>query len=896
MTQPSQPSMSTTTAQRFVYDFGDGRADGHAGLRKLLGGKGANLAEMTRLGLPVPPGFTITTEACRAFWDEGEKLPAPVREQVLTSLAQLEARIGFRLGDRSAPLLVSVRSGAAASMPGMMDTVLNLGLNDQTVVGLAERTQNPRFAWDSYRRLLAMYSNVVMGLHSDHLEQLLERMKEKEDVHSDASLSVEALQELCNIFKAKIFDQTGKNFPQDPAEQLWAAIAAVFHSWNNHRAVHYRNANHIPHDLGTAVTVQAMVFGNMGPSSATGVAFTRDPNTGASTFFGEWLPNAQGEDVVAGLRTPQGINRFSGALDDSETLEHAMPAAYGELVRVKDLLERHYRDMQDIEFTVQEGRLWVLQTRGGKRSPAAEVKIAVDLVNEGLIDEKEAIRRVKTETLERLMHPRIDPDALRVVIAQGLGASPGAATGRISFSAQDAVERAGRGEEVLLVRRETSPEDVHGMLRARGVLTARGGMTSHAAVVARGMSKPCIVGCRDLEVDPHAKVLRVRGRELREGDVLTIDGSEGTVMLGVVETIQPRTSNEVATLMSWVDGHRRLRVRTNADTARECKAAREFGAEGVGLCRTEHMFFDEDRVNVVREMILAADEQGRRSALNQLLPMQRSDFVEIFRTMRGLPVCIRLLDPPLHEFLTENPGDVEAMAARMKMPVEKVRERYRELHEVNPMLGHRGCRLGLTFPEIYEMQVAAIIEAAILLAREGQTVEPEIMIPLVGHVRELEVLRMLVKNTADLVQKDHNQHIDYRIGTMIELPRACLTADQIAPSADFFSFGTNDLTQTTFGISRDDCGRFLPLYIDMGLFPGDPFVSIDPAVGELVKIAADRGRSVKPDLKLGICGEHGGEAQTIRYCHRIGLDYVSCSPFRVPIARLAAAQAALEDA
>jgi len=894
----SQDSPSNESP-RFVYTFGDGQAEGHAGLRTLLGGKGANLAEMTRLGLPVPPGFTITTEACRTFWSNGERLPDAARAQVLASLALLESRIGFKLGDPTAPLLVSVRSGSAASMPGMMDTVLNLGLNDKTVVALAERTQNPRFAWDSYRRLLAMFSNVVMGLQSDHLEQLLERMKEKEDVHSDSSLSVEALIELCSIFKDRIFDLCGRAFPQDPAEQLWAAINAVFRSWNNHRAVHYRNANQIPHDLGTAVTVQAMVFGNMGSSSATGVAFTRDPNTGASTFFGEWLPNAQGEDVVAGIRTPQGINRNSGALTNDETLEHTMPAAYGELVRVKDLLERHYRDMQDIEFTVQEGRLWVLQTRSGKRSPAAEVKIAVDMVAEGLIERSEAIRRVRTETLEKLMHPRIDPDAPRTVIAQGLGASPGAATGRIAFTAQEAVERAGRGEDVILVRRETSPEDVHGMLRARGVLTARGGMTSHAAVVARGMSKPCIVGCRDIEVDANARTLRVRGRELREGEVITIDGAEGTVMLGVVETIQPRTSDEVGQLMSWVDGFRRLKVRTNADTARECKAARDFGAEGVGLCRTEHMFFDEGRINAVREMILASDEAGRRKALAQLLPMQRTDFVDIFRTMSGLPVTIRLLDPPLHEFLTENPGDIEAMAERMQMPVADIRERYRELHEVNPMLGHRGCRLGLTFPEIYEMQVAAIIEAACILKREGQTVEPEIMIPLVGHTKELEVLRMLVKNTAELVQRDHGQTIEYRIGTMIELPRACLTADQIAPSADFFSFGTNDLTQTTFGISRDDCGRFLPLYIDMGLFPGDPFVSIDPAVGELVKMAVDRGRSVKPDLKLGICGEHGGEATTIRFCHNIGLDYVSCSPFRIPIARLAAAQAALaglEDA
>jgi pyruvate,orthophosphate dikinase len=878
--------------QRFVYDFGDGVADGNAGMRDLLGSKGANLHEMTRLGLPVPPGFTITTEACRAFWSSGE-LSAEVRAQVLASFALLEKRTGLRLGDPAAPLLVSVRSGAAATMPGMMDTVLNIGLNDWTVLGLAERTANERFAWDSYRRLLHMYSNVVLGLHSDHLEQLLERMKEKEDVHSDASLSSLALRELCQIFQEKIVDLSGRRFPQDPTEQLWAAIGAVFRSWNNHRAVHFRNANHIPHDLGTAVTVQAMVFGNMGPSSATGVAFTRDPNTGASFFFGEWLPNAQGEDVVSGLTTPYPLNSQSGALDPTETMQHALPMAYADLVRIKDTLERHYRDVQDIEFTVEQDRLWILQTRTAKRSATAEVRIAVDLVQEGVIDPREAILRVRTETLERLMHPCIDPDAPREVLTRGLGASPGAASGRIAFSTQDAIERAGRGEDVILVRRETSPEDVHGMLRSKGVLTARGGMTSHAAVVARGMSKPCIVGCRDLEVDIDAKTMRLGAHTFREGDILTIDGADGTVMRGRVPTVQPKQSPEVTRLMSWVDGYRRLSVRTNADTARECRVARDFGAEGVGLCRTEHMFFEEDRVMAVREMILAEDETGRRKALAQILPMQRSDFIAIFRTMAGLPVTIRLLDPPLHEFLTENPGDLEAMAARLEMPLPKIRERYRALREVNPMLGHRGCRLGLSFPEIYEMQVSAIIEAACILAKEGLVIEPEILIPLVFHVRELEILRELIRSTAEAIQLDYGTCINYRIGSMIELPRACVTADQLATAADFFSFGTNDLTQTTFGISRDDCGRFMPLYIDIGLLPGDPFVAMDPAVGELVKLAVDKGRKVKPDLKIGICGEQGGEASTIRFCHGIGLDYVSCSPFRVPIARLAAAQAAL---
>ncbi|MCC6623421.1 MAG: pyruvate, phosphate dikinase [Deltaproteobacteria bacterium] len=879
---------------QWVYSFGEGQADGDATKRALLGGKGANLAEMTRLGLPVPPGFTITTEACRAFWAHGERLTDEIRAQVEDARRLLERRMGQALGDPQGGLLVSVRSGAAVSMPGMMDTVLNLGLNDVTVEALARRTGNPRFAWDSYRRLLHMYSNVVMGLHGDHLEDLLVRMKEREDLHSDASLTAETLEELVGIFKDQIFEQAGQPFPQDATTQLWAAIDAVFRSWNTRRAVDYRNANQIPHDLGTAVTVQAMVFGNMGQTSATGVAFTRNPNTGERMFFGEWLPNAQGEDGVAGIRTPLPINVESGAESPDETLEHQQPEAYADLLRVKDLLERHYRDMQDIEFTVQEGRLFVLQTRGGKRSPAAEVRIAAELVDEGLVTQAEAVKRVRTETLEKLMHPRIDPTAPRVVIAQGLGASPGAATGRVCFHAQDAVERAGRGEDVILVRRETSPEDIHGMLKARGVLTARGGMTSHAAVVARGMSKPCIVGCRDIEVAPDARLFRARGGQIiKDGDLVTIDGAEGTVMLGAVATIQPKPSPELERIMTWADGIRTLRIRTNADTARECLAARERGAEGVGLCRTEHMFFEEGRITAVREMILADSEEGRRNALAALLPMQRGDFVAIFRVMRDLPVTVRLLDPPLHEFLTENAGDIESMARHLGLPVDRVQERYRSLHEVNPMLGHRGCRLGLTFPEIYEMQVRAIIEAACELAADGIVVEPEIMIPLVGHVRELETMRELVRSTAERVQVEQGRDVAYKIGTMIELPRACLTADQIAGAADFFSFGTNDLTQTTFGISRDDCGRFLPLYIEMGILPGDPFVAIDPAVGELVRMGTEKGRSVKADLKVGICGEHGGEPTSIHFCHAIGLDYVSCSPFRVPVARLAAAHAAL---
>jgi pyruvate,orthophosphate dikinase len=722
---------------------------------------------------------------------------------------------------------------------------------------------------------------------------MLERMKEKEDVVSDASLSTEALKDLTRIYRDRIMELNGRAFPQDPEAQLWAAIEAVFSSWNNRRAVDYRNAHRIPHDLGTAVTVQAMVFGNMGPSSATGVAFTRNPNTGTPTFFGEWLPNAQGEDVVAGIRTPQPLNRDSGSFSDDETMATALPEAYADLVRVKDLLERHYREMQDIEFTVQEGRLWVLQTRTGKRSPVAEVRVAVDLVNEGLIDTREAVLRVKPETLEKLMHPRIDPDAEREVIAVGLGASPGAATGRVVFSAQDAVEWTGRGEAVILVRRETSPDDISGMLKAKGVLTARGGMTSHAAVVARGMSKPCIVGCRDIEVDYARRRFIAGTTTIAEGDVITIDGGEGLVMKGSVATIQPRPTAEVATLMGWADGFRRLRVRTNADTPRECIAARELGAEGVGLCRTEHMFFDKDRINTVREMILAETEQGRRVALGRLLPMQREDFVGIFRAMAGFPVTIRLLDPPLHEFLTDADEDIAAMAQYLGQDVEHVRARYRALHEVNPMLGHRGCRLGITFPEIYEMQVRAIVEAAHAVKAAGIEVQPEIMVPLVGHVRELELMRELVASTVVSVGEEIGEDLHVKIGTMIELPRACVTADQIAPVADFFSFGTNDLTQTTFGISRDDCGRFLPLYVEAGILPGDPFVSIDPGVGMLIEMAAQRGRAANPSLHIGICGEHGGEPKSIAFCDGLGLDYVSCSPFRVPIARLAAAQAHL---
>ncbi|MCB9728083.1 MAG: pyruvate, phosphate dikinase [Deltaproteobacteria bacterium] len=885
------------TETRYVYNFGANEADGSAAMKKLLGGKGANLAEMTRLGLPVPPGFTVSTAACLAYLAEHQRFPDGLEDEALEALALLESRMGLRFGDASGPLLVSVRSGAAISMPGMMDTVLNLGLNDETVAGLGELTGNPRFAWDSYRRFIQMYANVVMGLRTDILEQYLERAKDIEDCLLDSELSVDALKNLVADYKQTVLDLSGTAFPQDPREQLWNAIAAVFRSWNTRRAVDYRNSEGIAHDLGTAVNVQAMVFGNMGEDSATGVAFTRDPKTGQQRFFGEWLPNAQGEDVVAGVRTPQPINLASGALSDDVTLEAAMPKVYEELVRLYHVLERHYRDMQDIEFTIQQGRLWMLQTRTGKRSPRAEVRIAVDMANEGLITRNEAILRVRTETIERLLHPQIDPSAERAVIATGLGASPGAATGKVVFFADDAVERAGRGEAVILVRRETSPEDIHGMLSARGILTARGGMTSHAAVVARGISKPCIVGAGEIDVDSVARTMTCGDVVVHEGDILTLDGGDGSVMLGEMPTIQPEPTADLHELMGWVDAVRRLKVYTNADTPRDCQIARDFGAEGIGLCRTEHMFFDEERIMAVREMILADDEQGRRRALEKILPMQRGDFRGIYKVMDGLPVIIRLLDPPLHEFLPQTEREIAALAEELGVDAEELDARNRALHEVNPMLGHRGCRLGLTFPEIYEMQVRAILEAAVEAVREdGVAVKPLIMIPLVGHVRELAFLREVVDATARRVLAEGETDVPYQVGTMIELPRACLTADEIAAEADFFSFGTNDLTQTTFGISRDDCPRFLPLYVDVGILPIDPFVSLDSAVCELVRMATEKGRAVKPGLSIGICGEHGGEPRSVAFCHSVGLDYVSCSPPRIPVARLAAAHAALAEA
>ncbi|MDP6942765.1 MAG: pyruvate, phosphate dikinase [Myxococcota bacterium] len=879
-----------------VYDFGGGQAAGTSDQKDLLGGKGANLAEMTRLGLPVPPGFTVSTATCLQFLAEDQTLPSEAVEQVRLALGVLESRMDRRFGDAGQPLLVSVRSGAAVSMPGMMDTVLNLGLNDVTVEGLATSTQNPRFAYDSYRRFIQMYANVVMGVRGEVMEQYLDAARDKAGVDSDSELSVEALKALVETYKRVVFDATDRHFPQEPMEQLWLTIDAVFRSWNNRRAVDYRNAHDIPHDLGTAVNVQAMVFGNMGDDSGTGVAFTRDPNTGEERFFGEWLRNAQGEDVVAGIRTPQPINVDSGATEGDETLEAEMPGPYADLIDVYRRLESHYRDMQDLEFTIQQGRLWMLQTRNGKRTPRAEVRIAVDMANEGLISREEAVKRVSTEAIERLLHPQIDPHAVCEVVTRGLGASPGAATGKVVLTPEDAVDAAGRGEACILVRRETSPEDIHGMLKAEGILTARGGMTSHAAVVARGISKTCIVGAGEVHIDQGAGEVHIRGVVIKVGDVITLDGAEGTVMLGEVPTIQPETRPEVDELMSWVDALRRLDIYTNADTARDCKVARDFGAQGIGLCRTEHMFFDGERILAVREMILAKDEAGRRQALAKILPMQKGDFKAIFEVMDGLPVVIRLLDPPLHEFLPQTDKEIRQIAEQLDVSYDALKARNSSLEEVNPMLGHRGCRLGLTYPEIYEMQVQAIVEAAAEVIRDlGVDAMPRIMIPLVGHVRELELLREVCATVVGRRLASFPEvELEVPIGTMIELPRACLTADHIARSADFFSFGTNDLTQTTFGVSRDDCGNFLPLYVDYGILPIDPFVSIDPAVGQLVEMATIKGRSVTSDLSIGICGEHGGEPKSVAFCHQIGLDYVSCSPFRIPIARLAAAHAALE--
>ncbi|MDB5432183.1 MAG: pyruvate, phosphate dikinase [Caulobacter sp.] len=887
----------TLTKTRWVYSFGGGGADGDASMKNLLGGKGANLAEMSSLGLPVPPGFTVTTEACVHYYANGKSYPEALKGQVETGLATVEKITGKTFGDAKNPLLVSVRSGARASMPGMMDTVLNLGLNDETVAGLAALSGDKRFAFDSYRRFIQMYSNVVLGLEHHMFEEILDDHKDRLGVTIDTALSADDWDAVVADYKKAVQDELGRPFPQDAHEQLWGAMGAVFASWMNDRAKFYRRMHDIPESWGTAVNIQSMVFGNMGETSATGVAFTRNPSTGEARLYGEFLINAQGEDVVAGIRTPQSLTEAAREEmgDTSPSMEAAMPVVFAEFKAVVEKLERHYRDMQDIEFTVEQGRLYMLQTRNGKRTAKAALKIAVDLAGEGVISRDEAILRVEPASLDQLLHPTIDPTAERNVVASGLPASPGAATGKIVFDADEAERLGNAGEAVILVRDETSPEDIHGMHAARGIITARGGMTSHAAVVARGMGRPCVSGAGEIAIYPREGLFRARGREFRAGEVITIDGSRGEVLSGSVTMIEPELTGDFAILMGWADQVRRLKVRANAETPLDARTARQFGAEGIGLCRTEHMFFDEDRIAAVREMILADDEAGRRTALAKILPMQRNDFVELFNIMEGLPVTIRLLDPPLHEFLPHTEEDLEAVALATGLDAAKLMRRAKELHETNPMLGHRGCRLGVSYPEIYEMQVRAIVEAACEVQKSGNPAPaPEIMHPLVAKGEEMKYLRELTDRTAKAVIAEQGVEIKYSVGTMVELPRAALRAGDLAATAEFFSFGTNDLTQTTFGISRDDSGRFLNAYIEKGIFEKDPFVSLDQeGVGDLIKIAAERGRAVRPDVKLGICGEHGGDPASIAFCETIGLDYVSCSPFRVPIARLAAAQAAL---
>jgi len=888
-------------ATQWVYNFGDGEADGSADMKNLLGGKGANLAQMALIGLPVPPGFTLTTEVCTHYYENDQSYPAELSGHVRSALSLVETRVGQKFGDAENPLLLSVRSGARASMPGMMDTVLNLGLNDRTVQGLAKRSGDRRFAFDSYRRFIQMYSDVVLCVDLAHFEKLLDRAKRRRGVTSDCDLLAEDLENLVTEYKAKVFDELDVHFPDDPQEQLWGAIGAVFGSWMNQRAKTYRRLNDIPASWGTAVSVQAMVFGNMGDDCATGVAFTRNPATGENEFYGEYLLNAQGEDVVAGIRTPQELTAAARQVHGSDSellsLEETMPAIYQELLDVRQKLEHHFKDMQDIEFTIQRGKLYMLQTRTGKRTTQAALKVAVDLASAGLISQSEAVMRLKPESLDQILHPTLDPDAPRNVVAKGLPASPGAASGKVVFSADEAERLGSAGESVLLVRIETSPEDIGGINAAKGILTSRGGMTSHAAVVARGMGRPCVSGAGAIRVDYAAQDLHIGELVVRAGDMLTIDGSSGEVMLGEVATVPPQLSGDFGTIMKWADGLRRMQVRANAETPADARAARDFGAEGIGLVRTEHMFFEGDRIVAMREMILALDEAGRRTALDKLLVMQRSDMVELFAIMDGLPVTVRLLDPPLHEFIPHTETEMASVAKAAQVPLERVRRRAADLREANPMLGHRGCRLAVTYPEICEMQARAVFEAAAEAGQGESSGRPpiaEIMVPLVADMKELEILKKVIEDTAEEVQRERGVKLLYRVGTMIELPRACLQAGVLAQAAEFFSFGTNDLTQTTYGLSRDDAGSFLPEYKANGIMEQDPFVSLDQeGVGELIRIAVERGRKTRPDIKLGICGEHGGDPASIGFCEKAGLDYVSCSPFRVPIARLAAAQAAV---
>ncbi len=910
---------------KLVFFFGEGKAEGTAKMRDLLGGKGANLAEMTNLGIPVPPGFTISTEVCRHYYRSGGEYPPGLEEEVEKALKRVEEVMGARFGDPSNPLLFSVRSGAPISMPGMMDTILNLGLNDQTVEGLAQKTGDERFAYDCYRRFVAMYGDVVFGLkpqekdERDPFEVILEEKKEERGVRYDHELSAEDLKDLVRLYKEEIKRRLGVDFPDDPREQLWGAIGAVFRSWNNPRAIAYRQLNDIPDDLGTAVNVQSMVFGNMGPDSGTGVVFTRNPATGENCLYGEYLMNAQGEDVVAGIRTPQPINKRQKGESPLSSLEEEMPELYNELEKYCKILEKHFRDMQDVEFTIQRRRLWILQTRAGKRTGMAAMRIAVDMVKEGLIDEEEALLRVEPDQLNHLLRPVFDPaekgKALQEgrVVARGLPAGPGAATGRVVFFASDAEEWASRGEEVLLVRVETSPEDIRGMNAAQGILTARGGMTSHAALVARQMGKVCVVGCEALQIDYKGRQMEVGGHIIREGDYVSIDGTTGEVILGKIPTrpseilqvlleksLRPEESSTFQIydqLMRWADAARRLGVRTNADKPEQAAIALAFGAEGIGLCRTEHMFFEGDRIDVMREMIIAEDSESRRKALRRLQPMQKEDFKGLFKVMGSRPVTIRTLDPPLHEFLPADEREIEELAEKLGLSPEELKAKVRALHEANPMLGHRGCRLGIVYPEITAMQAQAIFEAACEVKKEeGIEVHPEVMIPLVGDVEELRDQRRIVDEVAEEVFERYGLEVQYKVGTMIEIPRGALTADEVAQEAEFFSFGTNDLTQTTFGISRDDAGKFLRAYLEKGIWEFDPFTKLDRrGVGQLMEMAVKKGRATRGDLKTGICGEHGGEPSSVEFCHQIGLDYVSCSPFRVPIARLAAAQTAVRE-
>ncbi|MBX3023168.1 MAG: pyruvate, phosphate dikinase [Bdellovibrionales bacterium] len=882
--------------EKSVYFFAAGNSEGNAGMKNVLGGKGANLAEMTSLGLPVPPGFTIATEVCQSFYDNGEKLPEQLKTKVLEAMGKVEKLIGKKFGDTNDPLLVSVRSGARASMPGMMDTILNLGLNDQTVEGLAKNSNNPRFAWDSYRRFVTMYSNVVMGMNTSLLEVVMEDLKESKHYKNDTDLTAEDLKALTTKYKKQILETTGKTFPSDPFEQLWGAISAVFRSWNSPRAITYRSLHGYPSHWGTAVNVQSMVFGNMGEDCATGVAFTRNPSTGEKVFFGEFLVNAQGEDVVAGIRTPNALTKEEAKEKGTKSLEELMPAAYAELVDVYKKLEKHYRDMQDIEFTIERNKLWMLQTRNGKRTAKAALRIACEMIDEKMITPDEALLRINAQSLDQLLHPTLDSKAEKTLLCKGLPASPGGSTGQIVFSSEEAVEWADKGHKVILVRIETSPEDIEGMVKAQGVLTTRGGMTSHAAVVARGMGKCCVAGCGDIDVDYRKGEMRIKGYVLKQGDKITLDGSTGEVYLGEVKTIEPKLDEYFARLMTMADQKRKLGVRANADTPKDAEVARRFGAEGIGLCRTEHMFFGSDRIDVMREMIMAETREERIEALDRLLPMQRSDFAGLFEHMKGYPVTIRLLDPPLHEFLPHTEEEIQELAKRLSTSAEKLRSKVRNLSELNPMLGHRGCRLAITYPEIYQMQARAIAEAASEVIAKGNDVVPEIMVPLVGTEAELKRLRELIEVEVMKVQGSRKTKFDFKVGTMIELPRAALMADKIAEHAEFFSFGTNDLTQTTLGISRDDAGRFMATYVSEGLFDADPFASIDQkGVGKLVEMAVQLGLKTRPDIKLGVCGEHGGDPSSIQFFHKVGLNYVSCSPYRVPIARLAAAQAAIQQ-